>query len=43
MNLNNTTTPEAEKDLAQTPKWFVKAVENFLDIKSYIDDDNNTQ
>ena len=41
MNLNNSTTPEAEKDLAQTPKWFVRDV--YVDFKSYIDDDNNTQ
>ena len=37
MNLNNSTTKEDEKDLAQTPVWFVKAVENYLRIKFTLD------
>lgn len=37
MNLNNTTTPEAERDLAQTPQWFVDAVEQHLKIKFDLD------
>jgi len=30
MDLNNSATPEAEQDLAQTPPWFVRAVERYL-------------
>ena len=37
MDLNNSTTPEAERDLAQTPPWFVRAVEEFLGFKFNLD------
>lgn len=37
MNLNNSKTPEDEKDLSQTPPWFVKAVEQYLNIKFTLD------
>jgi len=37
MDLNNTTTPEAERDLAQTPQWFVDAVERRLNLKFDLD------
>lgn len=37
MDLNNTTTPEPERDLAQTPPWFVKAAENFLGLRFEVD------
>lgn len=37
MDLNNTTTPEAERDLAQTPPWFVAAVEWYLGVKFDLD------
>lgn len=37
MDLNNSTTPETERDCAQTPKWFVKAAEKFLHIKFDLD------
>lgn len=37
MDLNNSTIPEAERDLAQTPPWFVYAVENFLGFKFDVD------
>ncbi len=37
MDLNNTTTPPAEQDLAQTPWWFVKAVENWQGSKFTLD------
>lgn len=33
----NSTTPESEKDLAQTPWWFIKSLEKFLDRKIDID------
>lgn len=37
MDLNNTTTPEAEKDTAQTPPWFVRAAEAYLGFKFDLD------
>ena len=37
MDLNNTTTPNDEKDLAQTPVWFVSAAEKFLGFKFELD------
>lgn len=37
MDLNNTTTPESERDLAQTPTWFVGAAENFFRFKYDLD------
>ena len=37
MDLNNTTTPEAEKDTAQTPPWFVRAAEEYLGFKFDLD------
>lgn len=33
----NSTTPEAEKDLAQTPPWFIKSLEAYLGKKFDID------
>jgi len=37
MDMNNTTTKEDEKDLAQTPWWFIKALENFLGVSFNLD------
>lgn len=37
MNLNNSTTPEDEKDLAQTPTWFVEAAERALRVRFVLD------
>ena len=37
MNLNNSTTPEAEKDLAQTPSWFKSALDEHLNFKLRLD------
>lgn len=32
MENHNTTTPDDEKDLAQTPKWFIRALEQHLGL-----------
>mgnify|MGYP000691723324 CR=1 FL=1 len=37
MDLNKTTTPKSEQDLAQTPKWFVLAAEELLGFKFELD------
>ena len=37
MDLNNSTTPEAERDLAQTPQWFVDAIEQYFGITFELD------
>lgn len=37
MDLNNSTTPEAEQDCAQTPPWFVAAAESFLGFRFDLD------
>jgi len=37
MDLNNSTTPEAERDLAQTPQWFVDVVEQHFGFKFELD------
>ena len=37
MNLNNTTTPESEQDLAQTPWWFIKSLEHFTSLEIDLD------
>jgi len=37
MDLNNSTTPEAERDLAQTPPLFVRAVETYFGFKFELD------
>jgi len=37
MDMNNSTTPEPEKDLAQTPRWFVDALERYLGIRFSLD------
>ena len=37
MDMNNSLTPEPEKDLAQTPTWFVKSVEQYLNLRFSLD------
>lgn len=37
MDLNNTTTPEEERDLAQTPWWFIGAVQYYFGVKFELD------
>lgn len=34
-NYETSTTPESEKDLAQTPKWFIDSLTAFLGIESF--------
>ncbi len=33
MDMNNSTTPEAEKDLAQTPRWFYESLQEYLNAR----------
>lgn len=37
MDMNNSLTPEPEKDLAQTPTWLVKSIEDFLHLRFELD------
>ncbi len=37
MNLNNSNTPEAEKDRAQTPPWFFDSLQKYLNLKLRLD------
>lgn len=37
MDMNNSTTLESEKDLAQTPRWFVNSLEAYTRIKFTLD------